>query len=610
MESIERKVSVREHATLEETTRKKKAMTEYPLLIPISQEQEDSEGDFLKDSDKNLAQKFKIYDMCLKDVQNILMYWDRKQGMMVPHTGTDEMSHEADDQRQAPSGGGGRKGRKDRERERLEKERAEKERLEREKAERERLEKLKALEERSDVEGEGEEEHEGKKDLGVPFINIQSPDFEGVSWKQALESDKLPKGDQAQEEQPSPPKGSKQKLKDKPEQVRETQKEKRRTYSSRKGLPGGTSGSIVPMSDIDQNSFDGEHSQEKFIRLNHFRWIVPPNGEVTLRVHFSSLDVGNYDQTFNFELLGTRRQYQLYCRGVCTYPYICRDPKVVFSQRKKDMKLKEVVVKKYVVSMEKFYFGPLLCGKSRDKYKSSLFPGNMETLTILNDSPMVVEAYFCFQHDIKASTYFLEPVNMTLKPNEKQALNVWAYPTAVGIFEDSIVCCIKENPEPAIFKLSCQGIRPEIEVEPRQLHFDRLLLHRKETKIVILRNVTPLPVAWRISNLEHLGEDFTVSMMQGTMLPKGEYGLQVHFQPSKPVNIKKAIRIEVLDAENLVGVVQIENILIFAESYDIALDITFPKGAEGGLDFGTLRVMEEVKQTLQLKNRGKYEIIF
>lgn len=54
------------------------------------------------------------------------------------------------------------------------------------------------------------------------------------------------------------------------------------------------------------------------------------------------------------------------------------------------------------------------------RYKSSLYPDNMETLTILNDSPMVVEAYFCFQHDVKASTYFLEPVNMTLKPNEKQ----------------------------------------------------------------------------------------------------------------------------------------------------------------------------------------------
>lgn len=196
MESIERKVSVREHGILEEATRKKKATTEYAFGFPITQEQEESEGDFLKDSDKNLAQKFKVYDTCLKDVQNVLMYWDRKQGMLVPHVGPDEIPHEVDDQRQAPSGGGGRKGRKDRERERLEKERAEKERLEREKAERERLEKLRAMEERSDGEGEGEEEHEGKKDLGVPFINIQTPDFEGISWKQALESDKLPKGDQ------------------------------------------------------------------------------------------------------------------------------------------------------------------------------------------------------------------------------------------------------------------------------------------------------------------------------------------------------------------------------------------------------------------------------
>lgn len=35
---------------------------------------------------------------------------------------------------------------------------------------------------------------------------------------------------------------------------------------------------------------------------------------------------------------------------------------------------------------------------------------------------------------------------------------------------------------------------------------------------------------------------------------------------------------QVLDPDNLVGVVQIENILIFAESYDVALDISFPKG--------------------------------
>ncbi|XP_040838338.1 hydrocephalus-inducing protein homolog isoform X1 [Ochotona curzoniae] len=687
MESLERKVSVREQAAAEkeDPSKKKKLLTDSSIAgFPIGQEQEDSEGDFPKDGDKQLAQRFKSYELSLKDIQNLLAYWDRKQGIPLHQAWIEEVPHEPDDQRQVPSAGGGRRGRKERERERLEKERAERERQEREKAERERLEKLRALEERSTDEGEGEEDREGKKDLGVPFIHIQVLDSEGSSWKQALESDKLPKEDQilellglgscgppippptlfsvisypvkrlppattdimkhfvfvnppsddlslmdekteadieadllsaaitlkVAEEQATSSRGGKQKIKEKADQNRDSQKDKRRMPFNRKGISGGATGTIAPLSDIDQNNFSGQHSQEKFSRLSHFRWIVPANGEVTLRVHFYSNDVGNFDQMFNFEILGTRCQYQLYCQGVCTFPYICQDPKLVFPQCRKDMKTNEVVFKKYIVSMERYYFGPLLCGKSRDKYKSSLFPGNVETLTILNNSPMIVEAFFCFQNDVRASTYFLEPMNMTLKPNEKQILNVWAYPTAVGTFEDSIVCCIKENPEPAIFKLSCQGIRPELELDPRQLHFDRLLLHRKESKVVLLRNALPLPVAWRITSLEHLGDDFTVSLTQGIIPPRAEYGLHVHFQPSKPVNIKKAIRLEVLDAENLVGVVQIENILIFAESYDIALDITFPKGAEGGLDFGTVRVLEEVKQPLQLKNRGKYEIIF
>ncbi|ELK36190.1 Hydrocephalus-inducing protein like protein [Myotis davidii] len=698
MDLVEPKASEKDQGMAEkdELSKKKKSQMADNNVVGFSlaQDQEDSDGDLQKDADKPLAQKFKTYELTLKDIQNLLMYWDRKLGIQVPHLGAEDLAHEPEDQRQVPSGG--RKGRKDRERERAEKERAERERLERERAERERLERLRALEEQPDGgEVDREEDHEGKRDLGVPFINIQTPDLDGSTWKQALENDKLPKGDQildylglgssglpipppvlfsiipyplkrlplapteimkhfmfliplseelalledkreaesevdlsttttttssAKEEPNTSSKGNKQKLKEKTDQIRDTLKDKRRIAFNRKGLSGAISGTVSPLSDMDQNSLSGQHSQDKFIRLNHFRWIVPANGEVSLRMQFSATDLGNYDQTFNFEILGTCRQYQLYCRGVCAYPYICQDPKVVFPQRKVDMKADEIVFKKYIISTDTFYFGPLLCGKSRDKYKSSLFPGNMETLTILNNSPMVTEVFFCFQNDVKANTYFLEPMSMILKPNEKQVqpngdqptriLTVWAYPTAVGIFEDSIVCCIKENPEPAIFKLSCEGVRPELDVEPRQLHFDRLLLHRKESKVVLFHNATTLPVAWRITSLEHLGEDFSVSMLQGTIPPKADYSLQVHFQPSKPVNIKKAFRLEVLDPDNLVGVVQIENIMIIAESYDMALDITFPKGAEGGLDFGTVRVQEEVKQPLQLKNRGKYEIMF
>lgn len=194
MDTVEKKVSVREQVASEKdelSKKRKHQLADTNMLgFPLVQEREDSEGDFPKDTDKPMAQKFKTYELTLKDIQNTLMYWDRKQGLQLPHGGADDTPREPEDQRQVPSGG--RRGRKERER-------AEKERLERERAKRERLEKLRALEDRSDGgEGDTEEEHEGKKDLGVPLINIQTPDFEGLSWKQALENDRLPQEDQVQ----------------------------------------------------------------------------------------------------------------------------------------------------------------------------------------------------------------------------------------------------------------------------------------------------------------------------------------------------------------------------------------------------------------------------
>lgn len=59
-----------------------------------------------------------------------------------------------------------------------------------------------------------------------------------------------------------------------------------------------------------------------------------------------------------------------------------------------------------------------------------------------------------------------------------QDLTLWAYPKTPGFFEDAVVCCIRENPEPVIFKISCHGVRPELELDRRQLQFDRVLLHR------------------------------------------------------------------------------------------------------------------------------------
>lgn len=68
------------------------------------------------------------------------------------------------------------------------------------------------------------------------------------------------------EEQATSSRGGKQKIKEKADQNRDSQKDKRRMPFNRKGISGGATGTIAPLSDIDQNNFSGQHSQEKFSR--------------------------------------------------------------------------------------------------------------------------------------------------------------------------------------------------------------------------------------------------------------------------------------------------------------------------------------------------------
>lgn len=44
--------------------------------------------------------------------------------------------------------------------------------------------------------------------------------------------------------------------------------------------------------------------------------------------------------------------------------------------------------------------------------------------------------------------------------------------------KDSVVCYIKDNPELVVIDLSCWGVRPELKLETKHFHFDRILLHR------------------------------------------------------------------------------------------------------------------------------------
>ncbi|NXC39739.1 HYDIN protein, partial [Penelope pileata] len=657
-EGAEKKGSAREHTDFsagEKDDKKKRSKAHLAdpspavTVQPSTTEQEEAKEKPLSDAEKMLAMRFKIYEVSQKDIVHILSSWDRAQGVLQSPWGPEEMRQQGEEQSGPVSS---RRSRKDREKERLEKE---------------RLEKLKALEEArlSGQEGEGAEGSAKGQDIGVPCLDIQELSVEEAVGK-VLESSKLPSAEQILDElglgpsgPPIPPtafysvirypekrvapagealkhfvfvvpegavaeeeKKEPESLVEAPtpalkvleEQLTPTKgkmkKDKRTSARNKKNLPTPGTGTSTRPPDVEQSYVDVASPQEKPIRLSSYRWIVPANGQVELKVHFSSTVPGQFDQTMNFEVLGAKRQYQLHCRGTCMYPTISQDPRLVFPRRRKSKADKDIIFKQFVMSTGVFHFGPLLCGKSRDWYKAQPYPSNCEKLTILNITPLEAEVNFFFEQDLKAETFMLDPPSMTLKPNEKQELSIWAYPTSAGLMEDNLVCCIKENPEPVVFRLCCQGVRVELGVSPKQLHFDKMLLHRRDSKQLVLRNPTPLPAAWRFSGLENLGEDFSMSQHEGIVGPCAELGIYLHFKATKALSVKKTIRLEVSDAENVLGIVQIENIQIHAEAYDVALSITISKGTEGNVDFGVLKVQDDVRQVLILKNKGKYEIAY
>ncbi|XP_068025945.1 hydrocephalus-inducing protein homolog [Melanerpes formicivorus] len=378
----------------------------------------------------------------------------------------------------------------------------------------------------------------------------------------------------------------------------------------RRDLQGPATGPPSRSSEGDQRHVDTLPPPESCARLSSYRWVVPAQGQVVLQVHFSSALLGSFEQRLHFELLGTKRPYQLHCRGTCLYPSISQEPREVFPRCRQSKAADAIISKQYVLSTGMFHFGPLLCAKARDRSKAVLQDDNCEQLSICNVSPWEAEVHFSFERGGSGGTFLLEPASMQLGPKEKQELSIWAYPTSPGLVEDSLICCIKGNPEPVVFHLCCQGVQVKLGVSPKQLHFNRVLLHSEHSRSLLLRNSCPLPVAWRLSGLESLGEGFSVSQRQGTVGPRSELAVQLCFRSTKALGVEKKIRLEVSDAENVQGVVQVENIEVVAEAYEVALNITLPEGADGCVNFGVLEVLGSAKQVLTLRNQGQCKLAY
>jgi len=62
---------------------------------------------------------------------------------------------------------------------------------------------------------------------------------------------------------------------------------------------------------------------------------------------------------------------------------------------------------------------------------------------------------------------------MSISPGGRKELIVWAFPKQPGIYQDSVICSIRDNPDPFLIDIHCTGIKPEIQVDRKIMQFEK-----------------------------------------------------------------------------------------------------------------------------------------
>ncbi|KAL7682586.1 putative immunoglobulin-like, hydrocephalus-inducing [Plasmopara halstedii] len=373
------------------------------------------------------------------------------------------------------------------------------------------------------------------------------------------------------------------------------------------------------------------------------RWIIAPHSSVDVLVLFASTDVGIFDCSLGFEIVGSQHEFNLLCRGICGVPTINNEPRNVFMHRVKTRSDDHFVRKKFVTSRNQFEFGPLVvnnqCAEPPQTQQDFIewqktSPNNVEVFRISNSSqyPIYVELVLKLEHD---NTFAVFPRALELKENDTSNVMVWANPSKNGLQENSLICCIRDNPEPVEFRINCYGCIPELKLHgpweqsvatitaeektqtrdlrkknvstldrpiqrnigmppvkkpsmaifsPQQpiLNFNKLLPNRKNKKTFYIENVTPIDVLWRLSS-DNLPTEFQISPTEGTLNPLQKVPVLVVLSAKEETIYDHSLQIVCSDVSTALQVSdqnQMVTLILRGEAQRIQVDSFDNKGNE------------------------------
>ena len=278
--------------------------------------------------------------------------------------------------------------------------------------------------------------------------------------------------------------------------------------------------------------------------------------------------------------------------------------------------------KVYVQSENNFEFGPLLVGKNpHDKLQPGYKITNSVTFRISNQGKFDGSVQFALLSSVtdepgyKKGIFELEQESTSLPVNSlPMELRIWAFPDSPQRFKDDLIVMIKDNPLPLIIPLICYGCRPIIDIlgEGGDLvKFDKLLINQTGQRVVVIRNNGMIPAKWRLSGIDTVQDELTVTNTSGELQPTQEAKIEVKFKAIRERKITHKLALEVEDVENMSIRQDAKHISLEAEGFDISVELKFPDvNVENLLDFGSVRVGDFADRTFSVKNTGLYRVKF
>jgi hydrocephalus-inducing protein len=394
---------------------------------------------------------------------------------------------------------------------------------------------------------------------------------------------------------------------------------------------------IIDNKDISKSIENLDESDPETLEKNESRWVIPSSWKLVLYVKFWSnclietsdmFIFDSYEGVFN----GFHKGFPLRVKGQTSFPTVDLNPSVIFSKTR-ETRGNRIVKNCFILNENLFEFGPLFISQVNKenegeeinenlrKFSSFMFKNNTTfevhiSFTFL-DLPLIDppkntkkgnDANSPSEIDTSKQIFSLETPEISILPGNSKVLKVFATPLEEKTYENSLICCIRENPQPLIIPLKCKGQYPRITLSTNVIDFGKLLVEKVIVKQVVIKNVTLLPIKWKIKSEV---TEFEIDKLSGFLVADQEEVINIKYEARDQIKLEQDIEIEVEDNEER-GLVndQLKVLTLRAEGFFIKTEMVGFDGPNNFFEFGDVQVAHEVEKQFKLENKGIYPIRF